>query len=80
MIRGEQAAVMAYRWQDRVVVQYVVSEALFFRQPVVRDSVTAAGRFTAEDGSRSVVAWPNPGAGSLIISDLPVNELERLTL
>lgn len=77
VIRGEQAAAVAYRWRNHVIVQYVVPEALFFRQPVVREAVAEAGLFSVARGSRSVVAWPVAGAGSLIVGDVPVELLER---
>jgi anti-sigma factor RsiW len=78
MIRGEQAAVVAYRWRNRVLVQYVVSEELFFRQPVVRQAVADKGMFSVIHGTRSLVAWPEAGAGSLVIGDVPIQQLERL--
>jgi hypothetical protein len=78
-IRGEQAAALAYRLGDRVIVQYVVSESLFFRQPVVRDAIQAHGVFATSHGARSVVAFAGQGAGSVVIGVLPPDELARLT-
>ena len=77
-IREQPAAVLAYRWGNHVVLQYVVSEELFFRQPLVREKVAAHGSFVATDGDRSVVAWPQSGNGSLLIGDLPPSVLARL--
>ncbi|MDP9348117.1 MAG: zf-HC2 domain-containing protein [Gemmatimonadota bacterium] len=77
-IRGNPAAVLAYRWRDRVILQYVVPEAIFFRQPQVRQAVAAQGRFVTAAGSQSVVAWPNEGSGSLLIGDAPPVTLATL--
>ena len=79
-IRGEPAAALAYRAGNDVVIQYVVSEALFFRQPLVRESVARKGRYVATDGGQAVVAWPGHGSGSLVIGALPPGSLERLVL
>jgi len=78
VIRGEQAAVVAYRWQNHVLVQYVVSEQLFFRQPVVRSAVAAAGVFSAQDGALGIVGWPEQEAGTILIGDLSVQELMQV--
>lgn len=77
-ILGEPAAVLAYRWGDRVVVQYVVPESLFFAPPQVRRAVAAEGRYTASAGAQGVVAWPGAGNGSILIGDLPPARLARL--
>jgi anti-sigma factor RsiW len=77
-IRGEPAAALAYRWGDRVVVQYVVSEQLFFRNPTVRQAVAASRRFTTVRGAQSVLAWPEHASGTLLVGDGPPDALVRL--
>lgn len=77
-ILGAPAAVLAYRWGDRAVVQYVVSESLFFAPPQVRQAVDARGRYTVSAGAQGVVAWPGPGNGSILIGDMPPARLARL--
>ena len=57
---------------------YVVPEALFFRQPIVRETVSRQGRYVASEGKESVVAWPLKSSGVLIVGDGPVAELESL--
>ncbi len=56
----------------------MISEELFFRQPVVRDAVAAAGRFVVADGAQSLVAWPGARSGSLLVGDVPPHELAAL--
>jgi anti-sigma factor RsiW len=69
MIRGEPAAALAYRWGDLVIVQYVVSEELFFRNPVVRQAVAARRGFVTVRGSQSVIGWPESVGGTLLVGD-----------
>ncbi len=75
-IRGEAAAALAYRYGDHVLVQYVVSEALFFRQPRVRQAVARNGRYVASVRGLHVLAWPAAGSGSLLVGDLGVRALQ----
>lgn len=77
-ISGEPAAALAYRIDNHVVVQYVVSESVFFRQPRVRQAVAAHGVYTVSAGQDSVVAWPGPDNGSLLVGPVSVNRLEAL--
>lgn len=72
---GEPAVVLAYRWDDRIVLQYVVSEERFFQHPAVRHSVADGGLLAARDGAQGIVAWPTPSAGSVLIADLPPERL-----
>lgn len=77
-IRGEPAAALAYRWGDRVVVQYVVSEQLFFNNATVRQAVAASRLFATIRGAQSVMAWPEHASGTLLVGDGPPDELVRL--
>jgi len=77
-LRDEPVAVFAYRVGDRVVLAYVVSESMFFRQPVVREKVARQGRYTTSQGSESVVAFPRNHSGVLIVGDASVSQLELL--
>lgn len=79
-IRGEPAAALAYRLDGRVIVQYVVSESLFFRQPRLREAVAAHGVYVASAGQDSVVAWPGADNGSLLIGPVSVKQLESVRL
>lgn len=77
-LRRQPAAVLAYRWRDRVILQYVVSEELFFRQPAVRERVAAQGTFVVTAGTRSVVAWPGHSSGSLLVGEADPKALQQL--
>jgi hypothetical protein len=79
-LQGEAVSAWAYRWGNRVVVAYVVPEALFFRQPRVRDAVARQGWYTTSDGDASVIAWAAERSGVLVVGDAPVSELGRLRL
>lgn len=77
-VRGEPAAAIAYRWRDRVVVQYVVSDKLFFHHPDVRASVASRGLYTARAGELGVLAWHDSESGSVLVGSLAPDELARL--
>ena len=77
-IRGERAAAVAYRWHDQVVVQYTVSERLFFRQARVRHAVARGAVYAVRQGAVSAVAWPNSGSGSILVGNATPMELAQL--
>jgi anti-sigma factor RsiW len=79
-LRETRAAVLAYRWGDRVVLQYLVSPELFFRQPAVRNAVRDGGRYLTSTQAHAVVAWAQGASGSLLVSDAPLGEVEQLQL
>lgn len=66
-IGGEPAVALAYRSGRYVVVQYLVSERVFFRQPRVRQSVAERGRFDARAGAERLVARPGIRSGQLLV-------------
>jgi anti-sigma factor RsiW len=72
---GEPAAVLAYRWHDALVLQYVVSEERFFRTPALRAAVAAGHMAGGIDGAQHVVAWPTDAAGTVLVADLPIGAL-----
>ena len=72
---GEPAVVLAYRWDDRILLQYVVSEERFFQHPALRRAVADGGLLAARDGAQGIVAWPTASAGTLLIADLPPERL-----
>ena len=72
---GEPAVVLAYRWDDRIVLQYVVSEQRFFQHPALRRAVADGRLLAARDGAQGIVAWPTASAGTLLIADLPPERL-----
>ena len=72
---GEPAVVLAYRWDDRILLQYVVSEERFFQHPALRRAVADGGLLATRDGAQGIVAWPTASAGTLLIADLPPERL-----
>ena len=77
-IRGEPAVALAYRYGDHVLVQYVVSQSLFFRQPSVRDAVARDGHYSTTSHGTSVLAWAQSDSGSLLIGRVDLQLLETL--
>lgn len=77
-LRGEPAAVLAYRWNNQLVLQYIVSEQLLFRPPEIRRAFADGHRLAARSGQQSVIAWPTSASGELLVADLSVNALASL--
>ena len=74
----DPAVVLAYRWDDRIVLQYVVSEQRFFQHPALRQAVAGGGLLAARDGAQGIVAWPTSTAGTVLIADVPPEQLRPL--
>jgi len=77
-VRGEPAAVLAYRLRDRLVVQYLVAEDAFFRHPAVRAAVADRHLLMATDGARTLVAWPGTSTGTVLVGDVPSEWLQTI--
>lgn len=77
-LAGEPAAVLAYRWDDRIVVQYLVSEERFFHHPEIRAAVAGGRVLESIDGAQGIVAWPTAAAGTLLIGDMTPTRLAPL--
>lgn len=77
-IRGEPAIAFAYYYHRHLLVQYVVSRELFFRQAKIRAAVARSGHYTATTEHVSVMAFPQRGSGSLLIGTLPLQVLQSL--
>lgn len=76
---GEPAAVLAYRWNDQVVLQYVVAESSLFRAHQVRAAFSARRALVQQNGAQGLIAWPDSSAGSVLIGDVPWQELAPLS-
>jgi anti-sigma factor RsiW len=74
-LNEQPAAVLAYRWNDHVVLQYFVSELQLYRPPELRRAFANGRALAAKDGAENVVAWPAPAWGSLLIGDVPLDRL-----
>ena len=77
-LEGEPAVVLAYRWDDRIVLKYLVPETRFFQHRDVRRAVTDGRLLVTSDGAQGVVAWPTEAAGALLVGDLAPERLARL--
>jgi anti-sigma factor RsiW len=72
---GQPTAVLAYRRDDRLVVQYIVPDELFFRHPAVRSAAAAQRALGATDGAVGIVAWPLAAAGAVLVGTEPPERL-----
>lgn len=79
-IRGEPAAAFAYRYQTHLLVQYVVSQSLFFHQPRLREAVSRNGRYTTTEREIAVLAWPQKDSGSILVGAVDPHLLEAISL
>jgi anti-sigma factor RsiW len=77
-LHGEPAAVLAYRWHDRLLLEYLVAEPVFFRHPSVRTPIAAGESVTARDGAQGLLAWAAPESGAILIGDVSPEELMAL--
>jgi anti-sigma factor RsiW len=77
-LEGEPAAVLAYRSDDRIVLQYLVTEERFFQHRDIRRSVSGGKLLVASDGAQGVVAWPTESGGALLVGDLAPERLASL--
>jgi anti-sigma factor RsiW len=74
------AAVLAYRCHDRLVVQYVVPEHVFFRPARVRQAIAAAGVYAAREGKIHAVGWPGTDNGSFLVGEFTAAELAAMRM
>jgi anti-sigma factor RsiW len=79
-IEGERVAVLAYRCHNRLVVQYVVSERAFFRQPRLRHAIASSGLYAAGFGKVNAIAWPDVDSGSFLVGEFTPAELAAMRL
>jgi len=77
-VRGEPAAVLAYRLRDHLVVQYLVAEDAFFRHPAIRSAVADRHLLTAAERGRAIVAWPGASTGTILVGDVPTEWLQTI--
>lgn len=77
-LAGEPAAVLAYRWNDRVVLQYLVSDALLFQSPNVRALLAQQRDVVARDGNQGLLLWAQPESGSMLVGELSPAEFSAI--
>jgi hypothetical protein len=74
------AAVLAYRCHDRLVVQYVVPEHVFFGPPRVRQAIAASGLYAAGEGKIHTVGWPGSDNGSFLVGEFTAADLAAMRM
>jgi anti-sigma factor (TIGR02949 family) len=79
-LQGEPAAAIAYRCHDRLVVQYIISEAHFFRHARVRRAIAEQGVYAVSEGNVSTVAWADQDSGSFLVGEFSASELAAMRL
>lgn len=80
-IAGGAAAVLAYRWDDRVVLEYLVpDDERFFGHPMIRRGLDGGRLLSARDGSQSLVAWGASESGVILVGELPPERLVQLVV
>lgn len=77
-LSGEPAAVLAYRWNDRMVYQYFVSEGLLFQSPDIRAAIALQQQVFHKDGEQSMLLWAEPEYGSVLVGEFQPVELADL--
>ena len=77
-LEGEPAAVLAYRWNDRVVLQYFVTESLLFQSPAVRSALAQKRALSVTHGAQGMLLWAEPEYGSVLVGDLQPAEFAVL--
>jgi anti-sigma factor RsiW len=77
-LNGEPAAVLAYRRNDQVVLQYLVSELQLYRPAEVRSAFGNGYLLATHDGAENIVAWPEPASGSLVVANIGLDRLKAL--
>jgi anti-sigma factor RsiW len=77
-LEDDPAVVLAYRWDDRIVLEYLLSEDRFFHHRDVRRAVTGGKLLVASDGAQGIVAWPAAASGAILVGDAAPALLARL--
>lgn len=77
-LAGEPAAVLAYRWNDRVVLQYFVTDELVFQSPGVRASLAQKRAVSMTSGGQGMLLWAEPEYGTMLVGDFTPGEFAAL--
>lgn len=78
-IAGEPAAVLAYRWNERVVLQFIVAESSLFRAHQLREAFSQRRAVVTQDGEQGLIAWPEASSGSVLVGNVPWRTLVPLS-
>ncbi|HYS09931.1 MAG TPA: zf-HC2 domain-containing protein [Myxococcales bacterium] len=79
-LAGSPAAGLAYRWRGIVVIQYTVPGDVIRQQPDVGEALSISGYYASSQLGQGIVAIVADGSGTLLMADVPADELKRLIL
>ncbi|MEP6764976.1 MAG: zf-HC2 domain-containing protein [Gemmatimonadaceae bacterium] len=77
-LSGTATAVLAYRWNERVVLQYLIPEELLFQSSSVRTLLTQTKAVAAAEGTQNLLLWANPESGSVLVGDVSARALTEM--
>lgn len=77
-IENEPAAVLAYRWHDQLVLEYIVGDQQLYGPAALRAALADGGTITGTSGAVHLVGWPRAASASLVVGAVPVTELAAL--
>lgn len=77
-LEGQSAAVLAYRWNEQLLLQYVVADESLFRASSVRTSLAQQRHVAATSAAQGVLAWAMPDAGSIVVGEIRPEQLRVL--
>ena len=77
-LNGEPAAVLAYRFKDQVILQYLVSDLQLYRAAEARTAFASGSALGAQDGRQTLLSWPESASGSVIVGEVPLAQLKAL--
>ncbi|MEP6778258.1 MAG: anti-sigma factor, partial [Gemmatimonadaceae bacterium] len=69
-LAGGAAAVLAYRWNEHVVLQYLIPEQLLFQSSNVRALLAQSQAVATGDGVQNMLMWANPQSGSVLVGEV----------
>lgn len=75
---GELVGVLAYRWQETLLLQYVVSDEVLYRSARIRQAFATGRRVVRQQGSIGVVARPQTRGGTVLMAAVPWARLESV--
>jgi|CXWL01.1.fsa_nt_gi anti-sigma factor RsiW len=78
VIENEPAAVLAYRWRDQVVLQYILADQQLYRPAALRDALAGGRAIAVQDGDARLLGWAEASTGTLVVGSLPMAELRTL--
>jgi anti-sigma factor RsiW len=75
---GELIGVLAYRWKDKLLVQYVIPDAVIFRSAVVRNALAQQRLVAAQWGALGLLGWPQARGMTVLAAPTTWAELRSL--